>query len=183
MSASLLLTQVKMNNADARNLDLGRCNHFSSHPVHPRHHIRFLATFTHHSRIINSFQRSSLALSLWSAILIPRCNWSPAISTLHRSDTSFQFVRWIFHGRRHKSQMGSLAYTRTLGYYEQYICMLLFDNRRVFQLLANAKAGHSRKHELRCLNDGGNCYLQPVLLSRMGEESVYRTGDRGGLSG
>ena len=61
--------------------------------------------------------------------------------------------------------------------------MLLFDNRGVFQLLANAKAGHSRKYELRCLNDGGNRYLQPVLLPRVGEESVYGTGNRGGLSG
>ena len=41
---------------DVRDLDLGRSGHFSSHPVHPRHHICFASTLAHHPRIINRLQ-------------------------------------------------------------------------------------------------------------------------------
>ena len=61
--------------------------------------------------------------------------------------------------------------------------MLLFDRRGVLQLLADGKARHGRKHELRRPDDGGSRYLQPGLLPRMGEEGVHGTGDRGGLNG
>ena len=63
-----------VNNADVRNLDLGRCTHFSSHSIYPRHHVCFICTFIHHPRIINCLQRSSLALGLWFAVLISRRN-------------------------------------------------------------------------------------------------------------
>ena len=77
--------------------------------------------------------------------------------------------------------MGSLAHTGILGYCEQRICMCLFNRRGVFQLLADATAGHCRKYELRGLGDGGNCHLQPGLLSGMGEESIQGTRGRGHL--
>ena len=40
----------------------------------------------------------------------------------------------------------------------------------------------AEKYELRRLSDGSSCNLQPGLLPRMGEESIYRTGDRGGVN-
>ena len=60
--------------------------------------------------------------------------------------------------------------------------MCLSMRYSVFQLLANGKAGHSGKYELRRLSDRDNCNLQPSLLPRMGEESLYRTRDRSGLN-
>lgn len=60
--------------------------------------------------------------------------------------------------------------------------MRLFDRRGVFQLLANHKAGHGGKYELRRPGDRGDCYLQPGLLPRVGEESLYGTGHRGDLN-
>ena len=78
--------------------------------------------------------------------------------------------------------MGSVAYTGNLGHCEQYICMLLLDDSRVLQLLANGTTGHGRKHELCRFGDRGNCYLQPDLLRRLGEESVHGTGGRGDMN-
>lgn len=72
--------------------------------------------------------------------------------------------------------MGSLAHTGILGYREQHIRMLLSDRRGILQLLANAKARHAGKYELRRLDDGGDCYLQPGLLPGVGEESLHGTG-------
>ena len=104
--------------ADVRVLDAGRSAHFSSYPVHPRHHVYFVFTIPHHPRVISGLQRPCLALSLESAILIPRRNQSSTLPTLYRSHTSFQFVRRVLHGGGRKNEMGSVAYTRILGYCE-----------------------------------------------------------------
>lgn len=115
MSVSLLVTQTDVNNADVRNLHLGRWTHLTSHSFHPRHHVNILATFTHHPRIISCLQRPSVALRLEPAILIPDCNQPSSIPTLYRSDNLFQFVRWVLHDRGREVQMGPLAYTGHLG--------------------------------------------------------------------
>ena len=60
--------------------------------------------------------------------------------------------------------------------------MCLFDCRGVLQLLANGATGHGGKHELCGLSDGRDCYLQPGLLPRLGEESVHGAGDRGDVN-
>ena len=78
--------------------------------------------------------------------------------------------------------MGSLAYTGILGNCEQRVCLYLSDRHGVFQLLAHGEAGYSREYELCSLSNGGSCNRQPGLLPRLGEESIYRTGDRGGLN-
>lgn len=184
MSVSLLVTLSRLlNNTDVRNPNLGRCTHFPSHPVHPHHHLCFTPPFTHHPRLIDRLQRSRLPFSLRSAILVPRRDQPSTISTLHRRDTPGQLVRWTLPGSRHQGQMGPMAHTGLLGHREQYIRMCLFDNGGLLQLLADTKAGHGGKHELRRLSDGGNRHLQPDLLPRMGEESLYGAGDRGGLNG
>ena len=78
--------------------------------------------------------------------------------------------------------MGTVAYSGTLGQREQCHRMWLFDRGGIFQLLANCKAGHGGEYELCCPGDGGDCHLQPGLLSRMGEESVHGTGGRGDVN-
>lgn len=126
-----------------RDLDLGRSKHFSPHPLHPRHNIRLTSPFTHHPRIINRLQRSSLALRLRSAIIIPRRHQSPALSPLQRKEIPFQIVRRvILRIIRNETQLGTLAYTGILGYRQQYIRMLLFDRGGFLQLLANGEARH-----------------------------------------
>lgn len=78
----------------------------------------FMSTLTHHPRIINRLQRSSLPLSLQSAILLPLRNLPSTLPPLHRSDTPIQSVHRILPGTRHQAQMGSVAYTGILGYRE-----------------------------------------------------------------
>ena len=78
--------------------------------------------------------------------------------------------------------MGPLAHTGILGNREQRVCLYLSDRHGVFQFLAHGKAGYSGEYELRSLSNGGSCNRQPGLLPRMGEESIYRTSDRGGLT-
>ena len=183
VSVSTDPTQLVVNDADMRILDLGRWTHFPSHPLHPHHHVCFASPLTHHPRIINRLQRSRLPFSLRSAILLPRRDQPSTISTLHRRDPPLQLlVHGILPGDRHQGQMGSVAHTGILGHREQHVRVRLFDNGGLLQLLADGKASHGGEYELRRLGDGGNCHLQPILLPRVGEESVYGTGDRGGLN-
>lgn len=117
-----------MKNAEVRNRDLGRQTHFSPNPVHPRHHIRLVITIAHHPRLINRLQRSSIALSIQPAILVPRRNSFTVISTVYRGDTS---SHRILHRGREEAKVVSVAYTGLLGYSKQYLRLYLLDHRRI----------------------------------------------------